>query len=453
MKNTSEFGDVSIRPLAGQFDLRSVSGTMPVGDYRIVLNASMNELGKRCRRPQWRKFGTGSPYGFNNQDLHDTLSGLQYYCDDYRDTGCVCPAVPDCLQVVDYEYGVVLSNCVEGQDSDATAWDGTIPTSGDCSWGFTYGYRSFGGKDMAVILSLGSCVDGIDRYRLEINVRLEDNTALIVWAGETSYTPIGTYERVDGCDATHTIELANCDNCVEPVITANIASGSTIFSGSYVSFSVTENARIFFTTDGSDPDKMSELYTGPFPLNENTTIKAIAYSGTCVGVVEEFDYIVEDIEDFTFIYTCDDEDQSGTFDDFYPNEFPDNNWQLTFSLPEVDIIQLAIYTVNEAGEWDRHSSWATKRTIYPPELDGESFESYPLVIFDGGNKIADDYTPAPDNLIDANPLGTYTWMLYGQPAGSFPISYYKLVLDYREGSEEKQLQAIIPADCVDYPYS
>lgn len=54
---------------------------MPIGDYRLVLNASMNELGKRCRRPQWRKYGSGSPFGFNNQDLHEQLFCSDYYYD------------------------------------------------------------------------------------------------------------------------------------------------------------------------------------------------------------------------------------------------------------------------------------------------------------------------------------------------------------------------------------
>lgn len=101
-KNTSAFADISIAPLVGRFDVRSTSGNMPVGDFRIVLNSSMNELGKRCRRPGWRKYGTGSQNGFNNQDLHDQLIGLQYsygygydLTDDDGDS-----YLPDCREAI-----------------------------------------------------------------------------------------------------------------------------------------------------------------------------------------------------------------------------------------------------------------------------------------------------------------------------------------------------------------
>lgn len=36
---------------------------------------------------------------------------------------------------------------------------------------------------------------------------------------------------------------------------------------------------IYYTLDGTDPDKSSTLYTGPFVLNEDVTIKAVAYNG------------------------------------------------------------------------------------------------------------------------------------------------------------------------------
>ena len=36
---------------------------------------------------------------------------------------------------------------------------------------------------------------------------------------------------------------------------------------------------IYYTLNGTDPDKSSTLYTGPFVLNEDVTIKAVAYNG------------------------------------------------------------------------------------------------------------------------------------------------------------------------------
>lgn len=38
----------------------------------------------------------------------------------------------------------------------------------------------------------------------------------------------------------------------------------------------TENAVIHYTLDGTDPDASSAIYTGPFTLSDNTTVKAIA---------------------------------------------------------------------------------------------------------------------------------------------------------------------------------
>lgn len=446
-KNASAYGDIQISPLSGQFDLRSVSGSMPISDFRLVLNASMNEMGKRCRRNGWRKYGAGSPRGFNNQDLHDQLGGVQEECGgNTNNDNCQCTGTPDCLRVVDYVYGTVLENCVDGQDSSAEPWDGTIERTSDCTWGFSYGMKSFGGKNAAVILTLVSCTSGINLYRIEVVVRLEDGTGLIVWQGESVHTPAGTYERTAGCDETPTITLENCGACTEPVITASPPDGSTISAGTYVSLFATEGAKIFFTTDGSVPDNTSELYVSPFPINEDTTVRAIAYTASCNSGVHQFDYVTILSEDFLFEFTCDDEDQSGVFDEFEPNGRPDYNWRLSFTQPEVDIESIEIYETDEDGLWVTGQCWATKRDIFPDEMGGEDFASYPIVIFDTGVRLRDDYTPAPDNLIDANPAGSYVWMLYGQPFIRITAGFFKIVFTYNDG-EEKKIYSVIPAEC------
>lgn len=446
-KNTSAFGDIQITPLSGQFDLRSPSGTLPISDFRLVLNASMNEAGKRCRRPGWRKWGAGSPFGFNNQDLHDSLFGIQYYCDNDPPSGCVCQAVPDCVRLVDYEYGVVLENCVDGADSDAPEWDGTLSRIGECLWGFSYGQFAFGGKDAAIILKLLSCEDGINVFELEIAVRLEDGTGLIVWQGTSQATPVGTYEWVVGCDETPTIVMENCSTCTSPVVTASPPSGSTVVSGSYISLFTTEGATIFFTTDGSEPDNTDELYTGPFQITENTTIKAIAYTGTCVSEIETFTYTVIPSEGFLFEFTCDNEDQAGVFFEFDPNGSPDYNWRLSFDWAGIDIVRLEIYETDSTGLWNTGQAWATDNPVFPSEMNGDDFSIYPLVLFESGTKLNTEYE---DTVLPAYPAGSYVWMMYGQPF--VPLTgYFKLIFTYNDG-EEKQIYAIIPNECGYYYY-
>lgn len=442
-KNTSSFGDIQITPLSGQFDVRSPSGTLPIYDFRLVLNASMNEFGKRCRRPGWRKYGAGSPHGFNNQDLHDRLDGLSYYCDG-TNTNCPCPPVPDCLRMVDYEYGVVLENCVDGADSDAPEWDGTLSRTGDCEWGFSYGTYAFGGKDAAIILRLVSCSEGVNVFELEIVVRLENGTGLIVWQGTSQATPVGTYERTDGCDETATVVLENCSACTAPVITASPPGGSEVMEGTYIALFATEGATIFFTTDGTTPDNTDELYTGPFQIFATTTVKAIAYTGTCVSDVETFVYTVVPAEDFLFEFTCDDEDQAGVFHVFNPNGSPDYNWRLSFSWAGTDIVRLEIYETDSTGKWNTGQAWATDNPVFPVEMGGDDFAIYPLVLFESGNKLNTQYE---GTVLPAYPVGDYVWMMYGQPFVPL-VGYFKLIFTYNDADlNQRSIVALIPNEC------
>lgn len=111
-KNTTDFADIPISPLTGQMDLRSPSGSVPFGDFRVVLNASMNELRKRCRRVGFRKLGFNSPQGFNNQDLHDQLlaaDGCGGNAEGCQNAGTISADPPSGSYVLAGTY-VVLSN-------------------------------------------------------------------------------------------------------------------------------------------------------------------------------------------------------------------------------------------------------------------------------------------------------------------------------------------------------
>ena len=60
-------------------------------------------------------------------------------------------------------------------------------------------------------------------------------------------------------------------------LTAPVISGTTPFEEStQVSITGPEDARVYYTTNGSTPSAESTLYTEPFTLNATTTVKAIA---------------------------------------------------------------------------------------------------------------------------------------------------------------------------------
>ncbi|MBR5170799.1 MAG: chitobiase/beta-hexosaminidase C-terminal domain-containing protein [Muribaculaceae bacterium] len=55
----------------------------------------------------------------------------------------------------------------------------------------------------------------------------------------------------------------------------------------------TEGASIYYTTDGSDPTTSSALYTDPFMVSENTTVKAISAIDDKVSHVVQADYVFD----------------------------------------------------------------------------------------------------------------------------------------------------------------
>lgn len=57
----------------------------------------------------------------------------------------------------------------------------------------------------------------------------------------------------------------------------------------------TENASIYYTTDGTTPDNNSTIFTESFTINQTTTIKAIAYFDDFSSVVAEKTYTLKEV--------------------------------------------------------------------------------------------------------------------------------------------------------------
>ncbi len=56
----------------------------------------------------------------------------------------------------------------------------------------------------------------------------------------------------------------------------------------------TENANIYFTLDGSDPDTGSTLFDSPIVITEDVIIKAVAWKNDIYSEMAEFEYIIDD---------------------------------------------------------------------------------------------------------------------------------------------------------------
>jgi len=77
------FKSVKLRSFAGIFDTRSQPDETKADGFRLVLNSSIRGRNKRCRRGGWRRLFSGVNDPYNNSDLHDQLTGLQLYYDEF----------------------------------------------------------------------------------------------------------------------------------------------------------------------------------------------------------------------------------------------------------------------------------------------------------------------------------------------------------------------------------
>lgn len=79
----SKYSLVPVKPLTGLFDARALPDAVGAGRFALVKNWSVRSIGRRCRRGGWVKLFDGVNPSYNNEDLHDQLTGLQYYYDQY----------------------------------------------------------------------------------------------------------------------------------------------------------------------------------------------------------------------------------------------------------------------------------------------------------------------------------------------------------------------------------
>lgn len=213
-------------------------------------------------------------------------------------------------------------------------------------------------------------------------------------------------------------------------------SGAIVSYPTWVTItSATAGAEIYFTTDGSEPTRASYRYTLPFRLSSGYNITAKAFLGECPSPENASDYIdaariaitAPDLD-----VLCTTTDRAGKWFVFTPDGSPDINWQLVFEFAEGSVVkQLEMYETDENGLWTSGRSWATQYEIFPVERLGAGFNSYPLVLDDGG-QINSAYT---SNLNEAGD-GPHVWELFGESVGvASSGKFYKLIIELTNGQK------------------
>lgn len=82
---------------------------------------------------------------------------------------------------------------------------------------------------------------------------------------------------IDG-KTTHYIQISKIVYYTSSVQSPDFSGGTAFLNNTTVTLSsIDEGAKIYYTTDGTEPTDKSTEYTAPFTLNTTTTVKAVAY--------------------------------------------------------------------------------------------------------------------------------------------------------------------------------
>lgn len=104
-------------------------------------------------------------------------------------------------------------------------------------------------------------------------------------------------------DNVYIYEIVDESFVSTPTITlsGNKLDATTFFSTASVSITCSsEDAEIFYTLDGTDPDNNSTLYTSSFDVTENTTVKAVAYKNGNYSEIASVDIEISDLNPIYF---------------------------------------------------------------------------------------------------------------------------------------------------------
>lgn len=197
------------------------------------------------------------------------------------------------------------------------------------------------------------------------------------------------------------------------------------------------DAVIHYTTDGSEPDRNSTIYSSALTVESPATlIRAIAIVEGC----DEGPEATAQYQTWTpaahFTYACTTTDRSGQWGGFAADGNADYNWQLQIqftastAVKRFDILQLF-----PSGKFTG-AVWSTKEFVTPWEDDiTKQHRAFPLVIWITGVQqnfaYLDDYSASLGNFSGA----AHTLDMYGQPWTALPTTnVFKLLVTFSDGT-------------------
>ncbi len=214
-------------------------------------------------------------------------------------------------------------------------------------------------------------------------------------------------------------------------VTIKLVSNESIENGLKTELKVNrKDAKIFFTTDGNQPDMNSRQYVEPIILKENTLIKALAFEGgKPIGKIKERRFAVhkslgakiELLEKATTKFEAVDGAKTLVNGILGSNSFADGQWlgfegkdlQVVLDFGEVQqISKVSIHTSNHPGSWVYP---AGRMELFDSE-EGKTFE-----------KIAEQYAgPSKEKIV---PLSV--------PVGNRSVRFLKIVVYHQTIPEGK----------------
>lgn len=240
--------------------------------------------------------------------------------------------------------------------------------------------------------------------------------------------------------------------CIPATVIISPESGSQLFFPSYIVLtSDNEDAAIRYTTDGTDPDELSTLYTAPFQITQaGTMVKARAYvEGCSAGPVAAALYQNPPFP-IGLAFGCAELDKGGTWNEWAPNGTDDNHWQLQFiPASNTTIKRLEMRQLNALGIDDTGILWSTdsdpnpslddlhnptvwlKADAIPGLADGAAIASWPDSSGNGNDAVQATGANQPlykTSIVNSKPVvrfdGTNDELLAPMPVGATKTFFF-----------------------------